>query len=315
MGCLFRLLFLLIVAAVIGVPGAVVLMGVERTPLLQRQASLRPAELRQAASLAMRLGPAALQPGRQSTITLSEPELNLLIQGWTARVPQLAARAGVASIGVAIGATATLPVPENPLGRYVNIRALVVPSSTGLDVDRLSVGRLDVPSPLIRPLLVFLVDHFGAPGQGDALYSSIHAVRVAGRRVAITLVAPQDLAAGLAGGGALPATGNSAIDALLRRASPAERERVMDAVRRHLGSDPAAVQQALQEIQRRFGGQLPPIDDNTVRQLQQQFGGNLPSDPAAAEAQIRRRLANDPAARQQAIDALRQRGVSAPGSR
>jgi hypothetical protein len=116
-------------------------------------------------------------------------------------------------------------------------------------------------------------------------------------------------------GGVRPAPGNAAIDALLRRASPDERQHVIEAVRRHLGGDSGAVQRALQQIQQRFGGRLPPIDDNTLRQLQQQFGGNQPTDPAAAEAEIRRRFANDPAARQQAIDALRQRGASLPASR
>jgi len=318
MGCLFRLLFLLIAAAAVGLPGAAVIMGIEPKPLLERPAGAGPAELRQAAALALRLGPAAMQPGRNTTITLSEPELNLLIRSWTARVPQLAARAGVAPIGVVVGATASLPVPENPLGRYINIRALVAPSTSGLAIEKLSVGRIDIPAPLIRPLLVFLLDRFGGSGQGETVYSSVRAVRIAGQRVAITLVVPPDMIAGLAGGGsgALPATGNPAIDALLRRATPAERQRVMDAVQRRLGSDPGAAQRALEAIQRRFGGSLPPIDDRTVPQLQQQFGGgDLPSDPAAAAEEIKRRLANDPAARQRAIDELRQRGVAVPPGR
>jgi hypothetical protein len=310
MGCLFRLLFLMIGAAAV----AVVVLSIERTPLLQRQTALRPAELRQAAALALRLGPAAAAPGRPATVTLSEAELNLLIGGWTAHTSRLAARAGVASIGVAVGATVALPVPENPLGRYLNIRALVVPSRNGLVVDTLSIGRVDIPSPLIRPLLVFLLDRFGAPGQGDALYASVRAVRVAGRRVAITFAPPADMASSLAGGGLV--TGNPTIDALLRRASPAERQRVIDAVQRRLGSDPGAVRRALEAIRSRFGGTLPPIDDGAIQSLRQQFGGgDLPSDPAAAEAEIRGRLSNDPAARQQAIDALRQRGIGAPAGR
>jgi len=308
MGCLFRLLFLLIAVAAI----AVIVMGVEPKPLLERQAGASPTELRQAAALALRLGPAAMQPSRSTTITLSEPELNLLIKSWTARVPQLAARAGVAPIGVVVGATAALPVPENPLGRYINIRALIAPSTSGLAIEKLSVGRIDIPAPLIRPLLVFLLDRFGGSGQGEAVYSSVRAVRMAGQRVAITLVAPPDMIAGLAGSGRLPATGNPAIDGLMRRATPAERQRVMDAVQRH----PGAAQRALEAIQRRFGGKLPPIDDATIQQLQQQFGGgDLPSDPAAAAEEIKRRFANDPAARQRAIDELRQRGVNVPPGR
>jgi hypothetical protein len=313
MGCLFRLLFLLIVAAVIGIPGAAVLMGVEQKPLLDVRTGTAATDLRQAAALALRFGPAATQPGRATTITLSEPELNLLIRSWTARVPQVTARAGVAPIGVGIGATAALPVPENPLGRYINVRALVVPSNSGLDIEKLSVGRIDVPTPFIRPLLVFLLDHFGGSGQGDMLYATVRGVRIAGQRVAITMVVPPGFVAGLAGGGALPSTGNAAIDALLRRATPAERQRVMDAVQRRLGSDPAAAQRVLESIRQRFGGKLPPVDDKTIEQLRQQYGGDLPTDPAAAEAEIRRRLANDPAARQRAIDELRRRGVAPTG--
>lgn len=318
MGCLFRLLLLLIIVAAIGLPAAAVLMGVEQKPLLDARTGASATDLRQAAALAMRLGPAAVQPGRSTTVTLSEPELNLLIRSWTARVPQVAARAGVAPMGVVIGATGALPVPENPLGRYVNVRALVAPSSSGLDIEKLSVGRIDVPTPFIKPLLVFLLDHFGGTGQGEMLYSTVRGVRVSGRRVAITMVVPPGFAAGIAGGGsgALPATGNAAIDSLLRRATPAERQRVMDAIQRRLGSDPTAAQRVLESIRQRFGGKLPPVDDKTIEQLRQQFGGgDLPADPAAAEAEIRRRLANDPAARQRAIDEMRQRGMTVPPGR
>jgi hypothetical protein len=61
---------------------------------------------------------------------------------------------------------------------------------------------------------------------------------------------------------------------------------------------------------------MPPIYNGAIESLRKQFGGgDMPSDPAAAEAEIRRRLANDPAAHQQAVDALRQRGIGAPVGR
>jgi hypothetical protein len=42
-------------------------------------------------------------------------------------------------------ATLTLPLPENPLGRFLNVKATVRARGTGLDLARVSLGRVPIP--------------------------------------------------------------------------------------------------------------------------------------------------------------------------
>ena len=128
-GCLFRLFLIAIFAAFIGVPAAAILMGIDRDPLVQRPGTINANDSRRARSLAVRYDPRRMMPGRITTIRAITAELNALLKGATGPVKQIAARVEMSRFGLLIGVTLELPVPDNPLGRYVNIRTLVAPSA------------------------------------------------------------------------------------------------------------------------------------------------------------------------------------------
>ena len=311
MGCLFRLFFLLLVLAVIGLPAAAVLLGLDREPQIVRQQPVTAAEMRQAALIGARIATAPASAGG-SKVTLSESEVDLLVRSWASRAPRATARAAVSRFGLGVGVTVETPLPENPLGRYVNIRATVAPSQEELLVDRLAIGGIEVPQILIRPVLRLALDLTAGPGQGEMLFDTVRSVAVAGSSVTVGL---SPAALGGFAAGALPSTGNARIDELIRSASPADRQRVMDEIRNRLGDDPAMRQKALEALQQRFGGSLPAGSEQIIRELQQRYGGQLPSDPDVAIQDIRRRLADDPAARDRAIRELKQRYNAAPPAR
>jgi hypothetical protein len=306
MGCLFRLLLLLIF---VGLPAGAVFYGIDRAPLASGGGAIGPAQLRQAALIGVRL--AAAPPGVSGAgVTLNASEIDLLVRAWASRAPNVDARAAVSRFGVSIGATAALPLPENPIGRYVNLRATIAPSRTGLAVDRLAIGRIEVPQMLIRPIVMFALDQFGGAGQGEAIYGAVKSVAVSGERVTIGLsLSPEALVGAASGmmGGALPSTGNARIDTMIRNASPEDRQRVMRAIQEGMGGDAAAQSRAMEALRQRFGGSLPAGSEQMLRDLQQQYGGSLPSDPEKAMDEIKRRYGNDPAARERALRELQRR--------
>jgi hypothetical protein len=189
MGCLFRLFSLLILLGLFGLPAAAVYYGLDRLPTVATSGSVGPAEMRQAMMIGARLATAPLSASGGG-VTLNASELNVLVRGWAARAPNVDARAAVTRFGVLVGASAELPIPENPLGRYVNIAATVAPSRTGLVVDRLAIGRIEVPQAMIHPLVKFLLDQAAGPGQGETIFGAVHSVAINGQRVTIGLARP-----------------------------------------------------------------------------------------------------------------------------
>ncbi len=182
MGCLFRMFLLLILpVAVIGLPAATLVMGLDQTPMVAGASKMSAKDLSHAQQLVQRYGRHRLTPGRITTITASQDELNALFKASLSGVSRVASRVVVNHFGVVAAFSVTLPMPANPLGRYVNIRMTAPPSSSGLHIARLAVGRIEVPPALALPALNFILDHGVEAGWGTTILTSIRSLTVAGR--------------------------------------------------------------------------------------------------------------------------------------
>jgi hypothetical protein len=193
MGCLFRLLFLLVLVVLVGVPGGAVLLGIDRAPLVERQGKLSLGDLRQAQLLAQRYDPRRMDPRKVTAVTATQNELNTLLRGALMGVRQAAARVNVDRRGVLAGLTVELPVPRNPVGRYVNIRIAIAPSQQGLAVTRLAAGRIEIPPFLVRPALRLILDRLTGPGKGEPIVASVRSVRIAAPVVTVAFQPPPAL--------------------------------------------------------------------------------------------------------------------------
>ena len=89
--------------------------------------------------------------------------------------------------------TATLPIPETFLGKYLNVEAKIAPSDSELAVSSLSVGSISVPGWIIKPVTIYLLDWFVGKGKGGPIYSSIRSVEVAGDVITVGVQPPADL--------------------------------------------------------------------------------------------------------------------------
>lgn len=117
------------------------------------------------------------KPGQHSTLTLSEDEINGIIALGTRGVPRLKGRVNVTPLGI-IGAF-TLNVPDNPLGEYINLTGIVVPSSKGLVVDNISVGSINISGNIAISLIEVILNNVIAGDTfGTKLINAIDSIEV-----------------------------------------------------------------------------------------------------------------------------------------
>lgn len=164
-------------------------------PAVDRPVAFTPAHVERAREIFRRHDPRALRPGVPRTIGFAEDDLDLalgyLADRYAGSAARLTLRPGTATI------TASLRVPPNPLGRYLDV-SVTLRQGTGLPaVESMSLGRLPVPARIAGPLLeAALRRAFGADGYWLAL-DAVREVHIRDRGVAVTYVWREDLPARL----------------------------------------------------------------------------------------------------------------------
>lgn len=106
-------------------------------------ADIGPQDLARAAALLRAHDPRRVPPGRLSTMALSGRDLEVLFNHGLHRWPGAAGRVDLQR--AAIGVTLSAPVPRNPFGRWLNVRARWLQTERLPRLDSLHVGSLRVP--------------------------------------------------------------------------------------------------------------------------------------------------------------------------
>jgi hypothetical protein len=155
--------------------------------------------VQRARTLLTRLDPGAIRNDRRTIVTFTEAELNGAL-GAAARGARKIRGRGVVSAeyGLVLGIAAELPVPQNRIGRFINIRATIAPSVQGLDIRRLAIGRIEMPQRLIMPAFRTAVDWLAGSGKGDAVIASVRTLRAEGKLVTVVYDPPLRLARDIA---------------------------------------------------------------------------------------------------------------------
>jgi hypothetical protein len=194
MRLLRKLLSSLVVSAVV-LPAAMLVLGLDKAPAVTAPPNVSLADIRQAQDFLRRFDPRSMQADRVTEISASAGELNTALHAGLSAVPEVKGRVAVDRAGLSLFTTAELPLPDNPLGRYVNVRATLAPSRGGLEVARFAVGTLELPPEVVKPVLGALLDYFLGDGKGGPALASVKQVSVAGDRVTVAFRPPPDLAA------------------------------------------------------------------------------------------------------------------------
>jgi hypothetical protein len=191
MGCLFRLSGLFFLAVLIGLPIAIAMKAVQDKPTLKRPESINLQDLKNAQQLAKRFDPRLMSSDKVTEIRATTRELNTVLKGAMASVPNVVTTVKVARFGILIGMSVELP--DNPLGRYLNIRTVIASSSRGLKFYRLYVGGVEIPQQLIEPVLRYALDEIVGQGKADPILKSVRSVKVLGPTIYVRFQPPANL--------------------------------------------------------------------------------------------------------------------------
>ncbi len=142
MRLLFRL-FLLVVLSLPLLTAGLIYLAIDETAVVQGQATLTPAHIERARQLLARNDPRTMRAGVLRSIVVSEADLDLAVNYLFNRYAKGASRVALFDGGIQVRASVRLPV--NPIGRFLNLD-LSLRETGGLPrIDALRLGRVPVP--------------------------------------------------------------------------------------------------------------------------------------------------------------------------
>lgn len=92
-----------------------------------------------------------------------------------------------------ITAAASVSLPANPFGNYLNLGAAVGESGEGVGIDTVTVGPINLPGRWLLPLAARLVDVLLPDRQASTLLASVRDVRIEGDTALLTVFPPPDV--------------------------------------------------------------------------------------------------------------------------
>ena len=140
---LLKLVLWLIILIPLALAGAFYL-AVEQTPLVETKVRLTPGQIDRAKSILDQHDPRDLQDGEVKTITIGKRDLDLAVNYFV----HLIGRGGsvVELRDGSVTAQATVQLPENPIGQYLNMDVRLHETSGIPTLEYLQIGRLPIPA-------------------------------------------------------------------------------------------------------------------------------------------------------------------------
>jgi hypothetical protein len=121
-----------------------------------------------------------LMDGKQDelfTLILSENEINGIVAIGSRAVPEFKGHVHITP--QAISGFFTLNIASNPLGKYVNLKTIITPSSNGLSIKQVSIGSINIPGNLAVLLVEFVLNRAIADDVfGTRLLNAINSIEV-----------------------------------------------------------------------------------------------------------------------------------------
>jgi hypothetical protein len=154
MAFIIKSLLVLLLLALLVIPVVLVVTGIEPTPLIEPGKSLSHEDVERIKGLLRQHDPRRLKQDESHTLSLSERDLNLLLNYSVARTLDINSRVDLYPSSAGISMTWSLP--EKFSGNYVNASIHLSQSADNMRVDSLQIGRLTIPGWLIDPVLQLL---------------------------------------------------------------------------------------------------------------------------------------------------------------
>lgn len=154
MAFIIKSLLVLLLLALLVIPVVLVVTGIEPAPLIEPGKSLSHEDVARIKGLLRQHDPRRLKQDESHTLSLSERDLNLLLNYSVARTLDINSRVDLYPSSADVSMTWRLP--EELSGNYVNASVRLSQTTDRMRVDSLEFGRLTIPGWLIDPVLQFL---------------------------------------------------------------------------------------------------------------------------------------------------------------
>jgi uncharacterized protein YfiM (DUF2279 family) len=191
---LLGLVFLLFVGVPVALGTAFVLCFQDE-PAVRRTVSFTPEDVERAMRLFEKNDPRKMQSGMLRTISIRADDLDLAVNYLANRYGRGSSRI-VLQPGL-LAVTASVEVPPNPIGRYVNVKALLRETSGLPAFEELKIGRLPVPNWLADYGLARAMRSLDRTDQYQVAADAIKSVSIADGSVRIVYEWRDDLPARL----------------------------------------------------------------------------------------------------------------------
>lgn len=174
-----RLFLRLIILGLLASP-VLAWFGLEDAPLVVESTEVNVRDVQWAKAFLKQYDPRNSPDGKTTTITANQGQINTALAAALAAVPQLKAQIVPSRFGLLAAITGEAPLPDNPFGKFINISMMVEPTTTGLEIGYLSIGEIEIPTAIVRPVFILVMDQVAGPGRGKAFLEMIRSVHVTG---------------------------------------------------------------------------------------------------------------------------------------
>ncbi len=177
MRALRRVVFVIIPLSAIALFSVLLILAAENKPAVSGVRQPTTADATRARAFAQR-GVKQLLDAKSATIlSVSERDLDSVLSLMQRAVRKLSGDARFSRRG--LDAAITYKLPENPWRNYINIRFGLKPSSSGLDLASMSIGKLNISGQMVASLLRHGLNFALKENTGDQLLGSVTWVRFA----------------------------------------------------------------------------------------------------------------------------------------
>jgi hypothetical protein len=164
--------------------GLTLWLAIDDTPKLQTRADLTPEQIARGKLIFRQNDPRRLKSGAIARVALDQQELDLAINYLANQYAN-----GVAGLRVDKGRAhieASLRLPRNPVGQYLNLTLELKQTANIPEVDQLSVGKLRLPGMLAKPLLSLALNTLQPAADRQAFANIVKHVLFQPRRLTVT---------------------------------------------------------------------------------------------------------------------------------
>ena len=168
----------------VSAPVVAAVLVLDSEPLVVEVDQLTSERASQARSFVERVRSEFVEGEQPRQLVVDEDELNGIAALVKRAVPRLSGRINVTR-SAALGAL-SIRVPRTPFGSYVNIAAVVAPSSDGVRLPMVTVGSIRLPEAVARPLCRFALNVLLGRDNGTAMLDMVSGVSLEASRVTVS---------------------------------------------------------------------------------------------------------------------------------